>query len=60
LIFTKTKVKLMDLNQQRAEAEILGGKVADKSKGKGEKTTKPEKNSKNKNDMGTIPGMKVN
>ncbi len=50
----------MDLNQQRAEAEILGGKVADKSKGKGEKTTKPEKNSKNKNDMGTIPGMKVN
>jgi hypothetical protein len=52
--------RLLDLNQQRAEAEILGGKVADKSKGKGAKTTKPPKKSKNKNDTGAIPGMKVN
>jgi hypothetical protein len=36
--------RLLDLNQQRAEAETLGGKVADKGKGKGGK----DKSSKTK------------
>jgi hypothetical protein len=50
--------RLLDLNQQRAEAEILGGKVADKSKGKGgkKKTNKP---SKTKENTANIPGLNV-
>lgn len=50
--------RLLELNQQRAEAEILGGKVADKSKGKGgkKKTNKP---SKTKENTANIPGLDV-
>ncbi|MEM1395196.1 MAG: type IIL restriction-modification enzyme MmeI, partial [Cyanobacteria bacterium P01_H01_bin.150] len=49
--------RLLDLNQQRHQEEILGGKVAGKSKGKGKKTTKKRKSTKSKNDKATIPGI---
>nr|WP_298907573.1 type IIL restriction-modification enzyme MmeI [uncultured Nostoc sp.] len=56
-IHDEVLARLLDLNQKRAEAEILGGKAAVKSKGKGEKVIKGRKNSKNKNHPVTIPGM---
>ncbi|MEH2400633.1 MAG: type IIL restriction-modification enzyme MmeI [Nostoc sp.] len=56
-IHDEVLARLLDLNQKHAEAEILGGKAAVKSKGKGEKVIKGRKNSKNKNDPVTIPGM---
>ncbi|AFY45236.1 DNA methyltransferase [Nostoc sp. PCC 7107] len=58
-IHDEVLARLLDLNQKRAEAEILGGKGAEKGKGKGRKTTKESKNSKNKNDTVIIPGMNV-
>ncbi|ALF54866.1 N-6 DNA methylase [Nostoc piscinale CENA21] len=59
-IHDEVLARLLDLNQKRAEAEILGGKGAEKGKGKGRKSTKESKNSKNKNDTVIIPGMNVN
>ncbi|MHC5734911.1 Eco57I restriction-modification methylase domain-containing protein [Nostoc sp.] len=56
-IHDEVLARLLDLNQKRAEAEILGGKAADKSKTKGDKVIKGRKNSKNKNDTVTIPGI---
>jgi hypothetical protein len=52
-IHDEVLARLLDLNQQRAEAEILGGKMADKGKGKGGKTRKK------KADKATIPGIEV-
>jgi hypothetical protein len=52
-IHDEVLARLLDLNQQRAEAEILGGKVADKGKGKGGKTRKKQA------DKPTLPGMEV-
>ncbi|HYX18912.1 MAG TPA: DNA methyltransferase [Nostoc sp.] len=56
-IHDEVLARLLDLNQKRAEAEILGGKGADKSKTKGNtkktrKTGKPTTNS-----TATIPGL---
>ena len=50
--------RLLDLNQKRAEMEILGGKVADKSKGK-EGKTKPNqaKSKKLVENASTISGF---
>ncbi|QFS48949.1 class I SAM-dependent DNA methyltransferase [Nostoc sphaeroides CCNUC1] len=55
-IHDEVLARLLDLNQKRAEAEILGGKAADKSKTKGGQTKKKRKN---ENERVTIPGMKV-
>jgi N-6 DNA Methylase len=52
-IHDEVLARLLDLNQQRAEAEILGGKVADKGKGKGGKTRKKQA------DKPTLPGIEV-
>lgn len=55
-IHDEVLARLLDLNQQRAEAEILGGKAADKSERKGGQTKRKRKN---ENERVTIPGMKV-
>ncbi|QLE59271.1 hypothetical protein FD725_04865 [Nostoc sp. TCL26-01] len=55
-IHDEVLARLLDLNQKRAEAEILGGKGADKSKGKGGQTKRKRKN---ENERVTIPGIKV-
>ncbi|MGL4620092.1 hypothetical protein [Chroococcidiopsis sp.] len=44
------------MNQQRAEAEILGGKVADKTKAKGKNKKVGTRKGKN---ASTIPGLDV-
>ncbi|BAZ10556.1 hypothetical protein NIES4071_23790 [Calothrix sp. NIES-4071] len=52
--------RLLDLNQQRAEAEILGGKVADKSKGKGNtKNTAKKGGTRKKEANASIPGLET-
>ncbi len=56
-IHDEVLARLLDLNQKCKEAEILGGKAADKSKVKRDKVIKGRKNTKNKNDMVAIPGM---
>ncbi len=59
-IHDEVLARLLDLNQKRAEAEILGGKAADKSKGKGKGgQTIRKRNNKKENESVTIPGMKV-
>jgi hypothetical protein len=50
-IHDEVLARLLDLNQKRAEAEILGGKAAEKGKGKGGKTRKKQDHKV------TIPGM---
>jgi hypothetical protein len=52
-IHDEVLARLLDLNQKRAEAEILGGKAADKSR----KTTKRQKHKAN---VATIPGIGIN
>lgn len=56
-IHDEVLARLLDLNQKRAEAEILGGKGADKSKTKGN-TKKTRKTGKpTTNNTATIPGL---
>ncbi|MDM9383357.1 class I SAM-dependent DNA methyltransferase [Chlorogloeopsis sp. ULAP01] len=55
-IHDEVLARLLDLNQKRAEAEILGGKAANKSKGKG---VQAKRKRKNEHERVTIPGMKV-
>ena len=56
-IHDEVLARLFDLNQKRAEAEILGGKGADKSKTKGN-TKKSRKTGKpTTNNTATIPGL---
>ncbi|ABA20950.1 conserved hypothetical protein [Trichormus variabilis ATCC 29413] len=45
-IHDEVLARLLDLNQKRAEAEILGGKGADKGKGKGGKNKSNQRKSK--------------
>ncbi len=52
-IHDEVLARLLDLNQKRAEAEILGGKAGEKSR----KTTKRQKHKAN---VATIPGMGIN
>ncbi|MHC5862010.1 Eco57I restriction-modification methylase domain-containing protein [Nostoc sp.] len=56
-IHDEVLARLLELNQQRAEAEILGGKAAEKSKTKGN-TKKSRKTGKpTTNNTATIPGL---
>ncbi|MBW4599044.1 MAG: N-6 DNA methylase [Calothrix sp. FI2-JRJ7] len=52
--------RLLDLNQQRAEAEILGGQVADKGKGKGNTKNTGKRGGTRKIEAdASIPGFKA-
>ncbi len=57
-IHDEVLARLLELNQQRAEAEILGGKAAEKGKVKGRKTKSHQTKSQNSlKNTPTIPGF---